>query len=235
MRQHKILTRTLLLLSIINFALAAPAAVRERPEVRLDANVTRNVTAASQKRSVLRQMAEHMEQDRSIDRVGLCAAEPRVANRVAGPDGRLSSAFPASPRTVRVPFSESARLPSEPRRIVVNSSPADAAIESDGRLSSASPRTVRRPLSESARLVGEPRHIVVNRPPADAATEPDGRLSFTPSTSPRAVRGQFSARFLSELRYIVVNRVNRLPADTATEPRGGPGNTFSTESGALSH
>jgi hypothetical protein len=40
MRQHKILTRTLLLLSIISFALAAPVAVRERPEVRLDANVT---------------------------------------------------------------------------------------------------------------------------------------------------------------------------------------------------
>ncbi len=50
MRQHKILTRTLLILSIINFALAAPVAVRERPEVRLDANGTRNVTAASQKR-----------------------------------------------------------------------------------------------------------------------------------------------------------------------------------------
>jgi len=50
MRQHKILTWTLLILSIINFALAAPAAVRERPKVRLDANVTRNVTAASQKR-----------------------------------------------------------------------------------------------------------------------------------------------------------------------------------------
>jgi hypothetical protein len=50
MRQHNILTRTLLILSFINFALAAPAAVRGRPEVRLDANVTRNVTAVSQKR-----------------------------------------------------------------------------------------------------------------------------------------------------------------------------------------
>jgi hypothetical protein len=52
MRQpwHKILTRTLLILSVINFALAAPAAVRERPEVRLGANVARNVTAASEKR-----------------------------------------------------------------------------------------------------------------------------------------------------------------------------------------
>jgi hypothetical protein len=48
MRQHKILTRILLILSIINFALAAPAA-RWRPEVRLDANVRRDVTAASQK------------------------------------------------------------------------------------------------------------------------------------------------------------------------------------------
>ena len=50
MRQHKILTRSLLILSIVNFALAAPVAVRERSGVRLDANVTRNVTAASQKR-----------------------------------------------------------------------------------------------------------------------------------------------------------------------------------------
>ncbi len=50
MRQHKILTRTLLTLSIINLAFAAPVAVRERHEVRLGANVTRNVTAASQKR-----------------------------------------------------------------------------------------------------------------------------------------------------------------------------------------
>jgi hypothetical protein len=50
MRQHKILTRTLLILSVISFALAAPVAVRERPEVRLGANVTRNVTAASEKR-----------------------------------------------------------------------------------------------------------------------------------------------------------------------------------------
>ena len=50
MRQHKILTRSLLILSIINFALAAPVAVRERSEVRLDADVTRNVPAASQKR-----------------------------------------------------------------------------------------------------------------------------------------------------------------------------------------
>ena len=47
-RQHKILTQTLLILFIINFTLAAPAAVRERPD--LDANVTRDVTAASQKR-----------------------------------------------------------------------------------------------------------------------------------------------------------------------------------------
>ena len=51
MRQHKILTRTLLILSIINFVLAAPAAVRGRPGVRLDGNVTGNVTAASQKRA----------------------------------------------------------------------------------------------------------------------------------------------------------------------------------------
>ena len=38
------------MLSIINFALAAPVAVRERPEVRLDVSVTRNVKAVSQKR-----------------------------------------------------------------------------------------------------------------------------------------------------------------------------------------
>ncbi|KAI0271029.1 hypothetical protein BGY98DRAFT_217877 [Russula aff. rugulosa BPL654] len=50
MRQHKILTRAILVLSIINFALAAPVAVRGRPEVRLDANVTRNVTASSRER-----------------------------------------------------------------------------------------------------------------------------------------------------------------------------------------
>src|SRR6266852_1140595 len=50
MRQHKILTRTLLTLSIINLALAAPVAVRERHEVRLGATVTRNVAAVSQKR-----------------------------------------------------------------------------------------------------------------------------------------------------------------------------------------
>ena len=49
-RQHKILTRTLLILFIINFALAAPVAVRERPEVRLDANVKTDVSAAPQKR-----------------------------------------------------------------------------------------------------------------------------------------------------------------------------------------
>jgi hypothetical protein len=51
MRQHKVLTWSLLVLSIINFALAAPAAVvRGRLEVRLDANVTRNVTTPLQKR-----------------------------------------------------------------------------------------------------------------------------------------------------------------------------------------
>src|SRR6266852_6895333 len=50
MRQHKILTRTLLILSIINFALTAPVAVQRRPEVRLDANVSGKVTAASQNR-----------------------------------------------------------------------------------------------------------------------------------------------------------------------------------------
>jgi hypothetical protein len=50
MRQHKVLTQILLILSIFNFTLAAPTAVRERPEVRLDAKVTRNVKAASQKR-----------------------------------------------------------------------------------------------------------------------------------------------------------------------------------------
>src|SRR6266849_632413 len=49
MRQHKMLTRTLLILSIINFALTAPVAVRRGPEVRLDANVSGKVTAASQK------------------------------------------------------------------------------------------------------------------------------------------------------------------------------------------
>jgi hypothetical protein len=54
MPQHKILTRTLLVLSIINFALAAPVTVRERPEVRHGAIVKRNVTAASQKRWDLR-------------------------------------------------------------------------------------------------------------------------------------------------------------------------------------
>ena len=48
MRQHKILAQTLFILFVINFALAAPAAVRERPDH--DANVTRDVTAASQKR-----------------------------------------------------------------------------------------------------------------------------------------------------------------------------------------
>ena len=53
MRQHKILSHTLLILSIINFTLAAPTAVRERPEVRLDAKVTRDVKAASQKRREL--------------------------------------------------------------------------------------------------------------------------------------------------------------------------------------
>ncbi|KAI0279046.1 hypothetical protein BGY98DRAFT_1096415 [Russula aff. rugulosa BPL654] len=50
MRQLKILTRILLILSTINFALAAPVEVRERPEERLDADVTRNVRALSQKR-----------------------------------------------------------------------------------------------------------------------------------------------------------------------------------------
>jgi hypothetical protein len=50
MSQHKILARTFFILSIINFALAAPVAVRERPEVHLDANLIRNMTAASQKR-----------------------------------------------------------------------------------------------------------------------------------------------------------------------------------------
>ena len=50
MQQLKILTRTILILFIINFALAAPVAVRGRQVRRLDANVTRNVTTASQKR-----------------------------------------------------------------------------------------------------------------------------------------------------------------------------------------
>jgi hypothetical protein len=50
MRRHKILTRTLLILFIINFTLTAPVAVRGGPEVRLDEKVTRDVTAASQKR-----------------------------------------------------------------------------------------------------------------------------------------------------------------------------------------
>ena len=50
MRQHKILIRTLLILSIFNFALAAPAGVRARPEVHLGVGVIRNVPTASQKR-----------------------------------------------------------------------------------------------------------------------------------------------------------------------------------------
>lgn len=50
MRQLKILTRILLILSTINFALAAPVEVRERPEERLDADVIRNVRTLSQKR-----------------------------------------------------------------------------------------------------------------------------------------------------------------------------------------
>lgn len=50
MQQYNILTRTLLMLSIINFTLSAPVAVREKPGVGLDANVTRNMTSASQKR-----------------------------------------------------------------------------------------------------------------------------------------------------------------------------------------
>ena len=50
MRQYKILTRTLLILSIINFALTPTAAIRERLEVHLDSKGTRDVTAASQKR-----------------------------------------------------------------------------------------------------------------------------------------------------------------------------------------
>jgi hypothetical protein len=50
MRRHEILTRAILILSIINIALSAPVAVREGPEVRLDAKVTRNVKAASQQR-----------------------------------------------------------------------------------------------------------------------------------------------------------------------------------------
>lgn len=51
MRQQKLLTWTLLIPSIISFAFAAPAAVRERHEVRLDVNVTRNMSAMSQKRA----------------------------------------------------------------------------------------------------------------------------------------------------------------------------------------
>ena len=50
MRQLKILTRTLLILSIIGFALAAPAAARDRPEGRFDVDITSSVAAASQKR-----------------------------------------------------------------------------------------------------------------------------------------------------------------------------------------
>ena len=50
MRQRLTLTRILLILSIINFALAAPVAVLGRPEVRLHANVTRNATATSRER-----------------------------------------------------------------------------------------------------------------------------------------------------------------------------------------
>ena len=49
MRQHKILTRTLLILSIINFVLAAPATIRQRPKILPDAN-TSNVKASLQKR-----------------------------------------------------------------------------------------------------------------------------------------------------------------------------------------
>ena len=50
MRHHKVLTRSIILSIIINVALAAPATVRERPEVRLDSNVPGGVTTASQKR-----------------------------------------------------------------------------------------------------------------------------------------------------------------------------------------
>ena len=53
MQQCQILTWTLLILSIINFALAAPVAVREKPEVHLGAKVTRDVKAVSQKRRAL--------------------------------------------------------------------------------------------------------------------------------------------------------------------------------------
>jgi hypothetical protein len=45
MRRRQILTQTLLILSLINFALAAPAVVRERPEVRLDVKVTESCVA----------------------------------------------------------------------------------------------------------------------------------------------------------------------------------------------
>ena len=76
MRHHKILTRTLLILSIINFAFTAPVAVRGGPEVRLDANVLGKVTSASQKR-----------QD-SLDKRG-------SSTNVTGPD----NARPPSPLT----------------------------------------------------------------------------------------------------------------------------------------
>jgi len=135
---------------------------------------------------------------------------------------------------VNGPFSDSAGLAGEPRHIVVNESPADAATEPDRRLSfasSAPPRSVRGPFSEYARLVSEPRHIAVNRSPVEAATQPDGRLPSASSASPRAVRGPFSeyARLVSEPRHVAVNKS---PADAATEPTGHAPST-STKSGAL--
>ena len=114
MRQHKILTWTLLILSIVNFVLTAPVAVRER--LRLDANPTKNVQIGSMNvpgpdhsalpGPDLTDSKHYMAADKPqpvltgypgvINRVA--PAEPKIANRVAiasGIDasGRLSESF----------------------------------------------------------------------------------------------------------------------------------------------
>ncbi len=105
MRQHKILTRTLLILSIINFALTAPVAVRRRPEVRLDANVSGKVTAASQKQ----QDSSDKRGSTSTNVPGLDNAPPHklLARYIVGPYG-----VRRPPLTPDSPGSESDYVPS---------------------------------------------------------------------------------------------------------------------------
>jgi hypothetical protein len=126
MRQHKVLTQILLILSIFNFTLAAPTAVRERPEVRLDAKVTRNVKAASQKRRDL------LDESGSMNVLGPDHAAPPSLDPI---DSKhyMAADRPQPPVLTEYPGAINSVAPPEPK--IANRVAIARGIDASGRLS----------------------------------------------------------------------------------------------------